>query len=105
MKALDYVAKFKAEGCTIEALARVVTDMMLEVRDIGLKRKISTDEGLFSIFAEMDLKFGSFLRQTEGKLSDGSLIHKEAFKRMLRQRTPDVFNAWNRHRGGRLLAD
>jgi len=105
MKALDYVARFKAEGCTIEALARVVVDMIFEVREIGLRRGISTDEGLFSIFDEMNLKFRSFFRQTGGKLSDGSLMREEAFKRMLRQGTPDIFNAWNRYRGGRLLAD
>lgn len=105
MKASDYVVRFKNEGCTVESLARVIADMMIEVREIGLMRRISTDEGLFSIFDEMDQKFKSFFRQVSGRLSDGSLIHNEAFKRMLRQRTPDIFNAWNMWRGGRLLAD
>jgi len=105
MKASDYVARFRAEGCTVEALARVIADMMVEVRDVGLARRISTDGALFSIFDEMDLRFKSFRRQMDGKLSDGSLMHKEAFRRMLRQRTPDIFNAWNRGRGGRLLVD
>ncbi|KKQ21314.1 MAG: hypothetical protein US35_C0026G0006 [Parcubacteria group bacterium GW2011_GWA2_37_10] len=105
MKASDYVARFMAEGCTIEAFARVIVDMIVEVRDVGLTRRIIMDGALFSIFDEMDIKFKSFRRQTGGKLSDGSLMHKEAFRRMLRQKTPDIFNAWNRGRGGRLLVD
>jgi hypothetical protein len=105
MKASDYAVRFRAEGCTVEALARVVKDMMIEVRSLGLQRRIRNDDGLFSILDEMNLKFESFFRQTGGRLSDGSLMHIGAFKRMLRHQMPDIFSPWNMHRGGKLLTD
>ncbi len=104
MKAVDYVVNFVADGRTVQALAKVVLDMMEEVRTIGIQRKVSTDDGLFSILDEMDAKFKSFHRQVEGKLDDNSLIHPESFKRMIRLKMPDVFSAWNSRRGGHLLA-
>jgi hypothetical protein len=105
MKASDYADKFRAKGCTIDALLEIVSAMIVEVRDIGFARKIRTDEGLFPILDEMDLKFESFFRQVGGELYDGSFIRKTAFKRMLQNKMPDVFDAWNMHKGGRLMAD
>jgi len=103
MKASDYAQRFKTEGCTVEALGRVVMDMIIEVRKIGEARKISRDEGLFSLLDEMNLKFETFHHQTGGKLNDGSAIRKEAFKGMIRVRMPDTFAGWNEHHKGRLL--
>ena len=105
MKASDYVESFKADGCTINSLSKVVISMITEVRDIGMQRKIHTDDGLFSILNEMDDKFTAFHRQTNGGLNDGPFMSKESFRLGLRSLMPDVFNAWNRYRGGRLLAD
>ena len=34
MKASDYTASFKQEGCTINALSRVIFDMMLESKGL-----------------------------------------------------------------------
>ena len=104
MKAKDYVAKFRAEGSTVQALAAVIGDMFVEVRDIGKLRRVSTDAGLLSIFDEMDQKFQAFFRLTGGALNDGSSMRKDGFRQMLRLKMPDIFSAWDRHRGGRLLA-
>ena len=104
MKAKDYVERFRAEGSTVQALAAVIGDMFVEVRDIGKLRHVSTDAGLLSILDEMDQKFQAFFHLTGGALSDGSSMRKDAFGRMLLLKMPDIFYAWNRQKGCRLLA-
>ena len=104
MKASDYSARFAAEGGTIEALGKVLADMLVEVREIGKARRIRTDESLLAILDEMYQRFRSFHRQIGGKLKDGSLVREDAFPRILKVKMPEIFSVWNgQHRGAPLL--
>ena len=105
MRALEYATKFKNEGSTIEALGRVVFDMMVEVRTIMQSRKAQSDATMLAVLDEQHAKFKAFHRQTEGKISDGTTMHPSAFARMIRRKMPDIFAYWNLNRGGRLLSD
>ena len=102
MKASEYLDRFKSEGSTVKALLKVITDMIVETREIALARKVRSSEGWFSILDEVSLKFDSFFRQSGGKLDDGSLIRPDAFRSVLRRHFPEVFSLWNARRGGRF---
>lgn len=103
MKASDYVLQFRAQGSTPEACASVITTMLDEVKQIGEQRKVQYDHSFASILDEMNLKFQSFIRQTGEKFSDGSLINPKGFVLIVQKLLPEVFEGWNRQRGGKLL--
>lgn len=105
MKASDYVERFNAQGRTVNSLGQVIVDMFREVAEIGRRRGLRSDESMFSVLDEMDLKFKSFFHQIGGELADGSRVRETAFRRLLQHKMPDIFAAWNNRRGGCLLVD
>jgi hypothetical protein len=105
MKAKEYLERFLKEGHTVEALQRVIVDMIVETRELAKTRRVNSSEGWFSILDEANLKFDSFFRQSGGKLDDDLRIRPDAFRNMVKKHFPEVFVLWNARHGGKLLPE
>ena len=94
----DYVAQFKAEGSTKNALAKVVNGIYKELKNTEME-----NNGLkFSDLDKAEAVFQAF-RKNARKFADGTEIPEHIFKRALQTVQPAIFHRWNTHCGGNLL--
>lgn len=93
MKAKEYVERFKAQGSTIEAAGKVAYHMFLESWSLMKSRGVRSNDGMVGVLNEMADKWKSFVRQA-GPLCDGGNLDPRGFESVVRQRMPEIYQAW-----------
>jgi hypothetical protein len=87
MKAKEYAERYKAEGSTNEAVAKVWMDMFNEVYEICKIRHAKTDAATVAVVYEIDNKWKAFARLA------GPEIKPDGFMGLLQYRCPDLWEA------------
>lgn len=73
MKAKEYAKLFNGNPCS-ETLVKIGIDFDIETSNLVRSRKVKTDKAFLSVLKEMDLKWRSFARLTEGVKPEGYRI-------------------------------
>lgn len=99
MKAKEYYEEYLAseeapgeDGVKLLALRETIQKMLLEVKDIGEQRKITTDQALVAVIREQHEKFQAFRR-----LLGMEVIRKDALLIVLSMRMPYIWGKLEPH--------
>ncbi len=86
-KAKEYAEQYKANP-TIQTLAEIVKEMVLEIREIYEMRHGKSDGALKAIFNEQEEKWRAFVR-----LVDDPNIAQDGFRNFCQKYFPEVYEA------------
>lgn len=98
VKADEYAAKILADldehGKVKSAvIGAVAWDVMLEIKEIAEKRKVSSNEALSSVLDEVDAKWKAVCRRVE-KAGHPNVLKLDGMEKLIRAKFPDTFVFW-----------
>ena len=83
LRAKEYAERYKAEGETLEALAKVFWDIFKEFKVIADQRKVTTDTATIAIYRELEQKWKAFARLVN--------CNPQGFRELIKQQMPELY--------------
>ena len=93
MKAKDYADKYnkvlEEGGDKDKCLEEILLSFYQEIQELMESRQVQKTSALFSIFDELDNKWGVFVNKLRGEA-----ISREGFKMIIQDFFPEAYIAW-----------
>lgn len=96
MKAKAYAKRYKRLP-TDNTLKEIILDFMSECDDLVKRQSVKTDEAATTVLDEQNQKWKTFARIIN-KEARVTIIREDGFEQVLRDRIPELYQAWKRHK-------